>query len=782
MNDAVRFRHDILTRLRESSGLLEQARSVLPPGGGYAPELDDLEQRLGAAIRGLEANEMRVAVISTTNAGKSTMINALAGHTLLPDRDGPMTTLPVELLLDPTCDSPRLRLGRGLVERGNELLPRLGDISNRPGIEEAAARYGIKDDHVEAAIRLRLPTADITGPADISGTLRQLNDAERLLRHVLGDSGSLHAVTVEALPRIHTPPPSRLAYPAEAGNLLFIDTPGGSEHLGFGANLRDILGRSEGVLLVLDYTKLALPDYEDLKEEIDRPLQYIDGANFFIVVNKVDERRPRTGLDDEEIVRRLERLLPDFKGEIRDRLLLVAAIKAHVVAAWESSDRATLGADGRLSSSAVSMIAERMSTEEDRQDEIEHLLGLAEDERVESLARAADRLWRSSRFDRFIQSVVNSTAETVLPRLVKGAIKSDHEALNRLVKLLRLYRRGLQADLKNVEEASAAVATQISALERSQADIERTVSNRLDKLMESLKPILDESSVIGSENLRDEFEDMREVDASLKGKFKEFFLGAKPSTVVELHDAKDAKGVAEALVNKVTAIVQSALHRATGNANLELGRTAEEVDNEIKRRVQELQGSLEARLEELLEVKLPRSGLDSGRIPRVALSDETEFVKEHTSTRTTKRKELRWLWRKLWFDKSKWTNWVMVKTEEDKVEVTTYKLHLEDFRNLMTDAASQGLANLKQSAEKHLDQHVRPRVATYFDLLRLTLGRLERQLNDTLAERANQKQLSISMLEHLEMVERDVDSAIKTHSEFGVCALQAFDLPQEGAS
>jgi ABC-type thiamine transport system ATPase subunit len=53
-----------------------------------------------------------MTIVAPTSAGKSTVINAIAGQDLLPRRNDPMTVLPTEIVFSREVENPKLILDK----------------------------------------------------------------------------------------------------------------------------------------------------------------------------------------------------------------------------------------------------------------------------------------------------------------------------------------------------------------------------------------------------------------------------------------------------------------------------------------------------------------------------------------------------------------------------------------------------------------------------------------------------------------------------------------------
>jgi ABC-type cobalamin transport system ATPase subunit len=73
------------------------------------------------SLKRVKLGELTMTIVAPTSAGKSTVINAIAGQDLLPSRNDPMTVLPTEIVFSREVAKPELFLSEDLMT----LLPKV---------------------------------------------------------------------------------------------------------------------------------------------------------------------------------------------------------------------------------------------------------------------------------------------------------------------------------------------------------------------------------------------------------------------------------------------------------------------------------------------------------------------------------------------------------------------------------------------------------------------------------------------------------------------------------
>jgi len=168
-SDAVRAFGTLTTRLSDSLGRTRDAltaHAALVPGGALT-ELD-------ALLADFERRRLRIAVYGEVKAGKSTLVNALAGAPLSPTAFDPLTAIPVRITYGPT---PAWRAG-------GQVLPSVAAL-------EALMRTSLTDPAAEhpheVVVETNLDVLGLGGQVDLIDTPG------------VGADSHFDAVTAEAL-------------------------------------------------------------------------------------------------------------------------------------------------------------------------------------------------------------------------------------------------------------------------------------------------------------------------------------------------------------------------------------------------------------------------------------------------------------------------------------------------------------------------------------------------------------------------------------------------------
>lgn len=238
--------------------------------------------------------ELVLAVVGTMKSGKSTVINAIIGYELLPNRELPMTTIPTLITHKEGQTDPYMELNefKLIKKTQNELKQiNLKDIYNKNKI------------NIEELLNFDFSNR-IDGVEQINKALSIINDLLRICHDNNKDFSVENFDTIEQIPRIYVQFES---LPEQNGNKIgrfsIVDTPGmnEAEHR---AKLKQIfkqqIDMASAVLFIMDYTQFGSEATQEVKVDVDRILDISDNIKnkLFVAVNKFDEKNYNTMDED----------------------------------------------------------------------------------------------------------------------------------------------------------------------------------------------------------------------------------------------------------------------------------------------------------------------------------------------------------------------------------------------------------------------------------------------------------------------------------------------------
>ncbi|CAF1542752.1 unnamed protein product, partial [Rotaria sordida] len=281
--------------------------------------LDSIKKILDHETEGVKNLQLRMAIVGTMKAGKSTVLNATIGRDLLPSRNSAMTTLPTEIIFKHNITEYQLVLSVDLINSINEICE---------GIKRITQEYRKQSDGKDTLLRhlgnqqqlltvieetensknhLETRTTD---EQDIQKILTYINDIVRIsnLFEVNND-----LIENNILPRLEVPASiidKDNNHHIYDGELILVDTPGPNE-ASLSNHLREVvvneLRKAALILVVLDYTSLN----SEAEDEIKRNIETIrvvsedsDNPNsnnqLYALITKIDNRDEKKDMNSEE--------------------------------------------------------------------------------------------------------------------------------------------------------------------------------------------------------------------------------------------------------------------------------------------------------------------------------------------------------------------------------------------------------------------------------------------------------------------------------------------------
>ena len=354
----------------------------------------------------VKRSELTMTIVAPTSAGKSTIINAIAGQDLLPSRNDAMTVLPTEIVFSREVTRPKLTLGKALMTLLREAWRQLHQKFQRIGLDEAI-KQAAKNDFARKNVIKEIfnssvfPLSEEVKPDDIQSALIKINDLLRLCG-ILGISTEFLS-SLSEIPRIEVPFPPELSSLEDLGlgTLVLVDTTGPSEDksLNLAKVVEDRLKKSSLILVVVDSEKVGQTDPVKVKKLVDKIAADKGRDRISIIVNRIDTRK-KGDLTTEETLN-----LVQTQYEItKDRIFETSALRAFLATNFRRERRILEPTELRESESFNSLgEAYYGDSWEDRKENIF----------LSEMDNASDKYWQKSGFADF-------TKKAITP-LVKGA-------------------------------------------------------------------------------------------------------------------------------------------------------------------------------------------------------------------------------------------------------------------------------------------------------------------------------------------------------------------------
>lgn len=688
---------------RRLDGILHTMNIATDLGLAWSKDTIDAKD----ALRQLESDlvsvrqlELRMPIVAPMKAGKSTIINAIVGYDLLPARAEAMTTLPTKIILVEGLSEPELTICDEDARLFADLAMSL-QAQVRARFNQLADRYA----HLENLLtqirdgQLRSIDKFWSGRHPVLEGLTQLNDLLRLAAILRPEDDFIGRLA--ELPTLRTPFWMRpeLAGTESAGTLAMVDTPGPDE-AGVAARLVGAVATQlkscHVVLLLFDYTAMGRITDEEIRNLIEPVVQQIGREKLYVVVNKVDQRRP--GDRDTDGVRRyVQRDLDLVDGEAGQRIFETkgqqALSAARVISQYSKSD----GSDGiRDTKEVQALLRELFSAPEDRQ---QALANWTED----YLLGRAEGVWGASGLPTLLTHAIGRLRTYAVPVVLTSALDKAEPQLTSLrdvaslrLKAARTDRQRVESELKVLkqerrlldqawEEAPDAAKFGRQIEERLRAKLEsfsyfgRGLIDNLDRDVRNFAEARERSRSYADDGLISKLWNL--VVAPFTEPFRAAMGGQRERSdgIYEFDTAEEATE----FIQQITAMVLGSLRRAADatreDLNSSVSGLAAEVVAEQDRKVRPIIERASRRLSEAFDLTLT--------VPPLRLTDsdiEVESplpqLEESRQRKTRTRTEMVRRWYTLWLVK------VPVTVTETYDEVT--RVHLVDLQALKEQLAA----------------------------------------------------------------------------------------------
>ncbi|MDJ0742083.1 MAG: dynamin family protein [Xenococcaceae cyanobacterium MO_167.B27] len=494
------LQQEVINLLDDIGSLIDHTQASLTQDAS-GNKYSQFQQQLVEASQNVADLQLKMAIVAPMKAGKSTIINAIAGQELLPSCATAMTTLPTEIAFSTKLREPILTLEAETLNIFQDIYQDIKQQIANSGIEslqQKLARYPHLLDLLEAINTADFPFSNqIEGRAAINKALNHLNHIIRLycalepLKDPLAQFTEVPCITTPFLGISGISPAKTL------GNLVIVDTPGPNEA---GENLRlttvveEQLRRSSIVLIVLDYTQLNNEAAEAIKKQVKPVLELIGQDNLYIVVNKVDQRRK--GDMTREQVR--DFVIADLElngSDVSNRIFEVSAIRAFAATQFllevQQNPRIKL-----LEIASLETIAQEV-------------FGIDWDEQIEDftvkfLAKKALKLWKKSGFSPFLQEAISTLMATAAPRCLMSALNLSRYRLLELKDDLSLRSNAINQNTEKLQQEIKALESDLEYLETCSSNL-KEIGEIKNRLHENLETILADLKTQAKFSLEDYF-------------------------------------------------------------------------------------------------------------------------------------------------------------------------------------------------------------------------------------------------------------------------------------
>ena len=481
---------EVIKLLGDISNLIENSKRSITHHNS-SQKYSQFQQQFSDATNNVADLQLRMSIVAPMKAGKSTIINAIAGQELLPSCASAMTTIPTEIVFSSGLSEPVLKLETETIQMFQDIYEKISDKIKRSGIkslEEEIARYPHLTyllTKIEDRANLSL-FPEIEGRIAINEVLNDLNHIIRLYSAIEPLAEPLAELTT--IPRIQTPflGLAGIEQAKTLGDLVIIDTPGPNES---GANLKltavveEQLRRSSIILIVLDYTQLNNEAAEAIKKQVKPILKLIGKENLYVLINKIDQRR-RGDMTSEQV---RDFVLADLdldSDNAENRIFELSAIRAFAATQFLLEISQNPQADLLELNSLETLAQEVFGIDWDEE---------LEDINLKILQKKARKLWKKSGFAPFLEKAIAKLMESAAPRSLIAALNLSRYRLLELRDDINLRGKAITKSKAKLKQEIQALESDLVCLEACRNNLKQVeeikfqLHNTLEVIITDLK-------------------------------------------------------------------------------------------------------------------------------------------------------------------------------------------------------------------------------------------------------------------------------------------------------
>lgn len=722
---------DVIDLLKEVSTLMDRAsKDMSTDKADNDNKYTKFQQQVKEEVNKVDNLQLRMAIVAPMKAGKSTIVNAIAGLEILPSRNSAMTTLPTEVIFDPKAKQPTLILSLQIVEVFQETLSVLRDKINKQGIEEVKkviSQYphlANIPEKIKDSQELKI-TSETQGRENIIEKLAGLNDIIRLCNILAPQADPL--LSLKDVPQIKTPLPHFQKNPQtdRLGNLVIVDTPGpneAGENLKLKGVVEEQLTKSSIVLIVLDFTQLKTEAAEKVRQDVNKVIEIRGRDNLYVLVNKVDQRR-KGDMTTEQVQQFVD---AEFHiGGSRDinRVFEISARRA-----FTSANFLIESYEGSISSVTKMKTAQALAEEVfgiDWEEDIEKAT-------LEELKDKAQKLLNKSGFNSFIDGAINALIAEAAPRCMKSALKITSSLLGELKGDIEFRKKAIDQEEGKLKEEIEAFEKDLQELEKFHhhlQEVERIKKDLFDKLNQQIDDIKRKAKDSIKKGFAEEAEKGKNSLDIIAEKFRSFIsFNKKNSDILEFQEKYAAQLFAEQAIASTKRVVEPLLETELKKVESSIENKRRDLTNSLKKKIQPLIQQARQRLKGLdlpvitIELLLPMPTLDTGEI------EITPDIKQQTRTQDGgyETKVVR---------KRKFQHWLWIVPKEETIRVKRpdinenyYTVSRQEIVEKSNQYIENSIENIKQRVEKYIDDEFKQEVTKFFEELDSQLSNISKQL------------------------------------------------------
>lgn len=641
------LQQDVIQLLDEINLLIDNTHSDLDDVS--KTKYDHFQSQITAAGKNVADLQLRMAIVAPMKAGKSTIINAIAGQELLPNCAVAMTTIPTEIAFSNNVLEPTLNLTEDTINLFQDIIKEFKEQVDSLGIEKLEEKLDrhphllnlfaqiVSDDSFGLS-------AETVGQKTISDTLIYLNHVIRISSVINPEQDRI--AQLQDVPYIQTPwlKIGKNRKIEAKGNLTIIDTPGpneAEEGLRLTAVVEEQLHRSSIVLVILDFTQLNTEAAQTIKQQIKPIVESIGINNLYVLINKVDQRRE--GDMTPEQVKQFVAADLGINGD-SDRVFEVSAIRAFAATKFLLEVQQNPKIQLLEIKSLTALSQEVLGIDWDEE---------LDDITVKIMAKKAGKLWRRSGFAPFIESAISTLIANAAPKCLNNALSLSRNHLLSIRDDLNLRNKAINKDAEKIQVEIESLKTDLNYLKScrdrlsSMADIKIKLQQNLQKILEQLKTeaVIDVENFFAGEEYH-QADSIKKADINARnlllsnlGDFELFpqwvsdnirtNVEYKTSGTISFKTEAEAEAFAQKSLLKAKKHLEELILKVSKDIEVEIKQARKDMEKFLIEETKEIIKRAKDRLQTIFEIKL--------HLPSPVINENREIEVDHQLVKTKSR-------------------------------------------------------------------------------------------------------------------------------------------------
>lgn len=456
---------------------LQKSKVYTSDDGEAVTQLEDRKNAIINEFQKVENLEMTLAVVGTMKSGKSTTINAIVGHDILPNRSRPMTTLPTLIRHKKGQKEPVLLFDNS--RPTSDLLKKITTTLQQDEFRNFKGKNQETDQlahNLQEGIKPRL-CKRYEGQDAIFKFLTVLNDIFRLAGELNITPPYKKYEKLVELPVIEVEFYHLSKQAEQAGTLSILDTPGPNE-FGQSRELKRVfktqLQQASAVMLVMDYTQLGSESEVEVREEVQQIRNELDNR-LHVLVNKFDNaNRNSMGFEDTKIYV-AERMLGD--GFNKDNVYPVSSnwafLSNYVMRSLEGGDKLDIE-NLIIQDFAEECLGRRWESKIEDEDEVRH---------------GTEELWIDSGFESPLKHIIEESHQNAALATLTAALDRLISYSEELSSLLKAREVSIDKDAKELKKIIDGLSSDIENVEALKLEIDKTINITINDFSNEIKVI-----------------------------------------------------------------------------------------------------------------------------------------------------------------------------------------------------------------------------------------------------------------------------------------------------